>query len=41
MGKESLWLLVIGFSLIASEPLFNSTEEVFNATSKFFTFKIT
>ncbi|KAG1929256.1 lipoprotein lipase [Pimephales promelas] len=32
MGKESLWLLVIGFSLIASEPLFNSTEEVFNAT---------
>ncbi|CAM4586593.1 hypothetical protein PO909_031625 [Leuciscus waleckii] len=29
MGKESLWLLVIGFSLIASEPIFNSTEEVF------------
>ncbi|XP_077078272.1 lipoprotein lipase [Siphateles boraxobius] len=38
MGKESLWLLVIGFSLIASEPIFNSTEEVFtisgNSTKK-------
>ncbi|XP_073704231.1 lipoprotein lipase-like [Garra rufa] len=33
MGKESFWLLVIGFSVIASEPISNSTEEVFASNS--------
>uniref|UniRef100_A0A671LPP4 Lipoprotein lipase n=1 Tax=Sinocyclocheilus anshuiensis TaxID=1608454 RepID=A0A671LPP4_9TELE len=29
MGTEGFWLLVIGFSLIASEPISNSTEVLF------------
>lgn len=38
MGTEGFWLLLIGFSLIASEPISNSTEEVF--ASKYLTIKM-
>lgn len=38
MGTEGFWLLLIGFSLIASEPISNSTEEVL--ASKFLTIKM-
>ncbi|KAI2667980.1 Lipoprotein lipase [Labeo rohita] len=33
MGKESFWLLFIGFYVIASEPISSSTEEVFASNS--------
>ncbi|KAG5286566.1 hypothetical protein AALO_G00016300 [Alosa alosa] len=38
MGKENLWLLVIGFSLIKScEPLNTTTESVFSSNSTLYT----